>query len=165
MSAPETVKAAAATEPTGSSTETEVRSPGIIPGVSSDIVDWATFSQILEMDEDEEEREFSTGIILNFFEQAEGTFAQMETALQDKNLLELSSLGHFLKGSSAALGLTKVKNSCEKIQHLGAGKDESGITNIGDPKISLEKVRSTLDIVKKEYAESQECLKGYFGIL
>jgi osomolarity two-component system, phosphorelay intermediate protein YPD1 len=133
--------------------------------VPSDIVDWATFSQILEMDEDEDEREFSTGIVLNFFEQAEATFAQMETALRDKNLTELSSLGHFLKGSSAALGLTKVKNSCEKIQHLGAGKDESGISNIGDPEISLQKIQSTLDVVRMEYAESQDCLKSYFGIL
>jgi len=35
-------------------------------------------------------------------------------------LKTLSELGHFLKGSSATLGLTKVKDSCEKIQHYGA---------------------------------------------
>ena len=33
-----------------------------------------------------------------------------------KNLTELSHLGHFLKGSSATLGFTKVKDECEKIQ-------------------------------------------------
>ena len=43
------------------------------------------------------------------------------------------SLGHFLKGSSATPGLTKVKDSCEKIQHYGARKDEHGnATNKSD---------------------------------
>lgn len=40
-----------------------------------------TFSQILEMDEDEAEREFSKPLVLNFFEQAEETFEKMEKAL------------------------------------------------------------------------------------
>lgn len=34
---------------------------------------------------------------------------------KDKDLTELSSLGHFLKGSSATLGLTKVK-VCEVLR-------------------------------------------------
>jgi osomolarity two-component system phosphorelay intermediate protein YPD1 len=139
--------------------------PEPVEGVEdpSDVIDWNTFSQILEMDEDEEEREFSTGIVLNFFEQAEHTFEQMESALKEKNLGELSSLGHFLKGSSAALGLTKVKNSCEKIQHFGAGKDETGTIDVRDTELCLERITSTLGIVRKEYFESQQYLRSYFG--
>jgi osomolarity two-component system, phosphorelay intermediate protein YPD1 len=41
-----------------------------------------------------------------------------------KDLKELSSLGHFLKGSSAALGVTKVSSSCQKIEHYGKLRDE-----------------------------------------
>lgn len=37
--------------------------------------------QILEMDDDEEEREFSKSIVYDFFQQAEGTFGKMDTAL------------------------------------------------------------------------------------
>lgn len=33
------------------------------------------------MDDDEEEREFSTGIVFDFFDQAESTFRQMEEDL------------------------------------------------------------------------------------
>lgn len=33
------------------------------------------------MDDDEEERDFSKGIVFGFFEQAEGTFEKMEAAL------------------------------------------------------------------------------------
>ncbi len=47
----------------------------------SDIVDMATFSQILEMDESEEDRDFSKPLVVNFFDQAEETFGQMDTAL------------------------------------------------------------------------------------
>lgn len=46
-----------------------------------DSVDLSTFSQILEMDDSEEEREFSKPLVLNFFEQAEETFAKMDNAL------------------------------------------------------------------------------------
>lgn len=46
-----------------------------------DNVDMTTFSQILEMDEDESEREFSKPLVFNFFEQVEETFEKMDTAL------------------------------------------------------------------------------------
>ena len=40
------------------------------------------------------------------------------------DLALLSLLGHLFKGS-AALGLTKVRDSCRKIQHYGQKKDET----------------------------------------
>lgn len=46
-----------------------------------DAVDMSTFSQILEMDEDENEREFSKPLVFGFFEQAEETFEKMDKAL------------------------------------------------------------------------------------
>lgn len=46
-----------------------------------DKLDYATFEQILEMDDDEDDRDFSKGIVFGFFEQAEGTFEKMESAL------------------------------------------------------------------------------------
>lgn len=131
--------------------------------IPSDVMDWATFNQILEMDEDPNERDFSRGIVENFFEQAEQTFGEMEQALSSKNLSELSQKGHFLKGSSAALGLTKVKNSCEKIQHLGANKDETGNQDAPDSEWCLERIKITLERVKAEYEESKTYLEKFFG--
>ena len=46
-----------------------------------DSIDIATFEQILEMDDDEDERDFSKGIVYGFFDQAEQTFAKMDKAL------------------------------------------------------------------------------------
>ncbi|KAK9473441.1 signal transduction histidine kinase [Dipodascopsis tothii] len=126
------------------------------------LIDWATFDQILEMDDDGDEREFSKSIVWNFFEQAENTFTQMDDALASKNLDELSLLGHFLKGSSAALGLTLVKDSCEKIQHLGAKKDETGKDDVDDDELCLSRIQVTLEEVRKEYAESEKFLRRYF---
>lgn len=40
-----------------------------------------TFEQILEMDDDEEERDFSKSIVFGFFEQAENTFKNMDASL------------------------------------------------------------------------------------
>ena len=62
--------------------------PNDVPRDATDIIDEETLNQIREMDEDDEDeeegvgsREFSRGIVFGFFEQAEGTFAQMQTAL------------------------------------------------------------------------------------
>lgn len=38
-------------------------------------------AQILEMDDDEDEREFSRSIVYDFFTQAEGTFQKMDDNL------------------------------------------------------------------------------------
>lgn len=54
-----------------------------IPGLPDcgDSIDQITFSQILEMDDDEDEREFSKSIVYGFFEQAESTFQKMDANL------------------------------------------------------------------------------------
>jgi osomolarity two-component system phosphorelay intermediate protein YPD1 len=51
-----------------------------IPG-ADDTIDPATFEQILEMDEDEVDREFSKSIVFDFFGQADSTFDKMDTSL------------------------------------------------------------------------------------
>lgn len=129
-----------------------------------DNVDTSTFEQILEMDDDEDEKEFSRSIVIGFFEQAETTFMQIETALESKDLPKLSSLGHFLKGSSATLGLTKVKNSCEKIQHFGQKKDQEGIADEEDEEKCLKRIDETFQILKKDYIEAVNILKTFFGM-
>ncbi|RQM05304.1 hypothetical protein DH86_00001848 [Scytalidium sp. 3C] len=127
-----------------------------------DSIDATTFEQILEMDDDEDDREFSRSIVFGFFEQAEQTFTKMDDALEEGDLAQLSSLGHFLKGSSATLGLTKVKDSCEKIQHFGQKKDETGTKDEPDEDKCLEKIKETLVTVKEEYAEVEKVLKRFF---
>ena len=82
---------------------------------------------------------------------------------QKEQLLELSQLGHFLKGSSATLGLSKVKEACEKIQHYGAGKDETGSTKQPDEKVSLQNIQNTLTEVKKDYKEVEAALRKFYN--
>lgn len=43
-----------------------------------EILDESTFEQILEMDDDEEDRDFSKSIVYGFFDQAENTYKKME---------------------------------------------------------------------------------------
>lgn len=64
---------------TGRIPQSEAGSTGL-PDLGDDI-DRVVFEQILEMDDDEDEREFSRSIVYGFFEQAEATFRKMETAL------------------------------------------------------------------------------------
>ncbi|KAI1809634.1 histidine-phosphotransfer domain, HPT domain-containing protein [Poronia punctata] len=126
-----------------------------------DAIDTITFSQILEMDDSEEDREFSKSIVYGFFEQAEETFDSMDAALARRDLNELYSLGHFLKGSAATVGLTKVKDSCEKIQRYGKRENVDG-TPQPDTELCLSRIKGTLVTVKSEYAEAEKVLKKFF---
>ena len=48
---------------------------------AGDSLDAATFEQILEMDDDPYEKEFSRSIVFDFFMQAESTFEKMDSCL------------------------------------------------------------------------------------
>lgn len=87
----------------------------------------------------------------------------LTTCRDDKKLAELSSLGHFLKGSSATLGLNKVKEACEKIQHYGAGKDETGSVAEPDESASLKNIEATLKEAKEDYGEVEGFLRKFYG--
>ncbi|KAI9665743.1 MAG: hypothetical protein M1821_003677 [Bathelium mastoideum] len=127
-----------------------------------DIIDSSTFEQILEMDEDEDERDFSKSIVYDFFQQAESTFQKMDSNLAKRDLAQLSALGHFLKGSSATLGLTKVKDSCEKIQHFGAHKDETGTKEEPDEEVCLSRLAKTIAQAKTEFQEAERKLRNFY---
>ncbi|KAI8987573.1 signal transduction histidine kinase [Mycotypha africana] len=127
-----------------------------------DLIDMNTFEQLLDMD-DEDDHEFSLSIVNNYFEQAEATFKDMDSALEKKDLTELSRLGHFLKGSSAAIGLKKVKATCEKIQNIGNCQEEDGSKEIDDQD-ALKRITSLLPQVKTEYSEAEEYLKNFYEV-
>lgn len=118
------------------------------------------FSQLLEMD-DEDDREFSKSIVWNYFDQAETTFDEMDAALSTQDLTELSTLGHFLKGSSAAVGVIKVRDSCEHMQHYGKCHGEDGISDLSKED-ALKKLTVTLRDVKVQYKEAAKALKAFY---
>lgn len=81
---------------------------------------------------------------------------------EDRDLAKLSQLGHFLKGSSSTLGMNKVRDSCEKIQHFGARKDATGTENQHDDDKSLSSIRETIPQAKSEFEEAESLLKRFY---
>jgi osomolarity two-component system, phosphorelay intermediate protein YPD1 len=49
--------------------------------IPEDVIDHTIFEQILEMDDDEAERDFSKSIVYDFFDQAKSTFDKMDDNL------------------------------------------------------------------------------------
>jgi len=133
------------------------------PPSFGDHVDDATFSQILEMDENEEDRDFSEPLVFNFFDQATETFEKMEVSLEAKDLEDLSSLGHFLKGSSATLGFNKIRDSCNVIQQYGHGLNVDG-TNEPNKEVCLKKITEALSKVKVDTEELEKQMKKFFNV-
>ncbi|CAP70655.1 uncharacterized protein PODANS_3_7200 [Podospora anserina S mat+] len=127
-----------------------------------DHVDNAIFSQILEMDESDHERDFSEPLVINFFEQAQDTFEKMDQALASRDLNELSTLGHFLKGSSATLGFNKIRDSCQVVQQYGHKLTVDGVSE-PDENVCLKKIAEALQAAKVDTAELEKQMKKFFG--
>lgn len=81
---------------------------------------------------------------------------------EEKNLSELSALGHFLKGSSATLGFNKVRDSCQDIQQYGHKQNPDG-SDQPDEELCLEKITGAIKAVKKDCEELERELKAFFG--
>jgi HPt (histidine-containing phosphotransfer) domain-containing protein len=75
---------------------------------------------------------------------------------EKKDLPSLSSLGHFLKGSSAALGLFRVQSSCEDIQHYGQLKEGDKVI---EKDVAIAKIGTTLARARKEYGTAKSSLQ------
>ncbi|KAL5501629.1 YPD1 [Sanghuangporus vaninii] len=148
--------------PPGAALQPELGQEDSDPPASSpaDIIDMDTFRQILDLDEDET-HEFSSGMAYAYFDQAATTFTEMESALAAKDLAKLSSLGHFLKGSSAALGVAKVQASCERMQHYGQRRDEEASADL-TPEEALDKIDRLLVQVKREYNDAEKWLRNWY---
>ncbi|KAG0025226.1 hypothetical protein BGZ82_010144 [Podila clonocystis] len=127
--------------------------------IDDSIIDHTTFDQLLELDDDD--HKFTRGLVDRYFDQANETFNDMESAIASKDFPELSRLGHFFKGSSAALGLTKIKESCEKLQHLGNLKDTVGAKPISSSEAETGS-RELLGQMRKEYEEVESFLKLFY---
>ena len=93
--------------------------------------------------------------------QGESLNSRFQFLSRIKDLATLSSRGHFLKGSSAALGVQKVQASCEKIQHYGQLRDEEKETDLTEAE-ALEKIGSLFGTVKSEYGMAESALKAWY---
>jgi len=135
-------------------------------GVEAGVIDMEVFGQLLEMDDDDEHN-FSKPLAIEYIEQADETLQQIDKNLLDSSQSDIQQLeflsgrGHFLKGSSAALGLVKVRDSCELLQNLGKCRD--GDTHI-QPNQALKLCREFLPQLKAEQVEATVWLKGLCAI-
>ncbi|KAK9897656.1 hypothetical protein P389DRAFT_60092 [Cystobasidium minutum MCA 4210] len=75
------------------------------------VVDMASFGPILSMDETDATREFSKTLVWAWCDQAEMALEEMDQHLAAGRLIPLAEKAHYLKGSSASLGLVKVANT------------------------------------------------------
>ncbi|KDN48239.1 hypothetical protein RSAG8_02831, partial [Rhizoctonia solani AG-8 WAC10335] len=131
-----------------------------IPEVEGFDIDEFVFEQIREMD-DEDDYEFSTDIVRNYFKQAATTFEELICDLKGKDFETLSSKGHFLKGSSATLGLDKVQKWCEHIQHYGKKRGEAEGVILTDTQ-ALRRIALVLPRLEKDYKLAKDWLYNYY---
>lgn len=61
------------------------------------------------------------------------------------------------------MGFTKIKDECEKIQHWGKKKDETGFVDEPDEAKLLRLIAESLVEAKKAYKEVEALMKKYYG--
>lgn len=66
-----------------------------------------------------------------------------------KRLETLSSLGHFLKGSSATLGFNKIRDSCQIIQQYGHKLNVDGSAEPNE-QVCLDKIKAALKTARND---------------
>ena len=123
----------------------------MIDTIPSDVINLNMLNVIISIDV--YDPLFSKSLITQYIDQAITTFGQMDEHLVgDKDLKELDSLGHFLKGSSAALGLQRIAWVCERIQNLGRKSE-----NVFPNRIELlSTLPSTIGVDAGDLSESND---------
>ncbi|KAH9448117.1 hypothetical protein Pst134EB_022104 [Puccinia striiformis f. sp. tritici] len=95
-----------------------------------------------------------------------GLYTEIDPFLQiyslGGDLITLSRKGHFLKGSSAALGLNKVKASCEKMQHYGNKKKANGEGTLTESE-AMDHCKLLLRQLKEEQKFSKAWLERFYA--
>ncbi|KAG8690373.1 hypothetical protein FRC11_012059 [Ceratobasidium sp. 423] len=124
-------------------------------------IDETIFGQITEMDE-EDDCDFSSEIVRDYFKQAATTLDELNDALEKKDFKTLSSKGHFLKGSSAALGVKKVQESCEHIQHYGNKRDEVKGVDLSEAQ-ALRRIELIMPRLARDYESAKGWLEKYYS--
>lgn len=131
------------------------------------LIEWLVFSELVAMDEDEED--FSKGLFRTFVDQFEETFSEFDENIQSEDLEKISSLGHYLKGSAAALGLTTISEQCERIQNYGhkiefetddKTEDKDDLKQLNSYWIAL--IEDAMEKAKDGFQKSKAALSDYF---
>jgi osomolarity two-component system phosphorelay intermediate protein YPD1 len=131
----------------------------------SGLIEWSVFSELVAMDEDEEG--FSKSLFQTFVDQVLETFKEIDENLETKNFDKISGLGHYLKGSAAALGLEKISSQCERIQNYGhkVNFDNFKLKDNDDQKDDefwIKLIEDALNKARDGFAKSRKVLNNYF---
>ncbi|KAI8608506.1 signal transduction histidine kinase [Chytriomyces sp. MP71] len=127
------------------------------------IVDHSVFDQLLDMDDDDS-REFSEGIAKDYMQQAGQTLGELDEAVSKRDFEALGKLGHFLKGSSAAFGFIRVRETCEHIQNYGRKVDKDGKPlSMSDDEL-VKKLQELVVQARTYNTEAETWLKQFYKL-
>ncbi|KAF7299251.1 Histidine-phosphotransfer domain HPT-domain-containing protein [Mycena indigotica] len=115
-------------------------------------IDPEAFTQILELDEDDETRSFSKDMVALYFIQGPEAFELMSAALSNSDLKTVADRAHFIAGSSATIGISRVAQACTQIKQ--AAEEEDADKDV---------IRGLLDGTKDAYKIANAWLRKWFA--
>ncbi|SPJ78944.1 uncharacterized protein FTOL_07335 [Fusarium torulosum] len=91
-----------------------------------DLIDMTKFAQLLEMDDDDRQFEFSSSVCIDWMEQSKAVYSQLDEAMsvnKGAKFDKLFSHARFLEGSAKSVGAIKVTGISEVLKRLGKRQD------------------------------------------
>lgn len=80
-----------------------------------------------------------------------------------RDLAALSSLGHFLKGSSAALGIIKVQESSAKMQQYGDLRGEGIAKSLSEGE-AVGRIRDLILVMQEQIVQARAWLERFYEV-
>jgi hypothetical protein len=61
------------------------------------------------------------------------------------------------------LGVRKLRNTCERIQHLGERKDPDNVNIAIEPEHALDLIEKHITLAEREFHEAMVAFRGFYG--
>ncbi|KIL87163.1 hpt domain-containing protein [Fusarium avenaceum] len=119
------------------------------------------FGQILEMDDEEDDMEFSFSVTGSFLE-AETFYPKIEDAINRGDFDEIYSHAYYLFGVASSMGAIKVRSTCEELKRLGKRQDLHG--DRMDDELALQRAADVLVNAKVAYGQTADVFRKFYKI-
>ncbi|CAH7688825.1 signal transduction histidine kinase [Phakopsora pachyrhizi] len=144
---------------TASTAESISSSSRISVNSSPQVVNQDVFMQLVDMEDENSDGKFkfTRGLIDLYFEDSEDTLRSMRESLRASDYYKLGRQAHFLRGSSASIGIAEVASICESIEMEVMSKK---LPDFNWFNLKIEAINSTHILARQWFADFFQKFSG-----
>ncbi|KAH8817376.1 hypothetical protein F5884DRAFT_853794 [Xylogone sp. PMI_703] len=126
------------------------------------VIDWDIFEQILEMDEDPDEHEFSKAIVTEYFQRTNEMLDRLTQHFDQRDFNSLLMIGNEMKGMAATLGLDTLRTIGEDIRDI-SWRIRNGVRDGLNVDSQVKILGGLLLKGKAESKKAEDLFRGFYS--